>query len=87
MWYSRFILIICILFTIRITFKFLKIFKNLSTIVIMLQHVMVDLNIFMTFYIMLMISLSLVLAVLGLGNVRMPGMFQDKFNKNEDQNS
>lgn len=66
------IILVIILATIK-TFFFLRIFKNLSYIVTMLTHVIYDLRIFLSFYILLLFMFSLIFGVLGLNNYETPG--------------
>lgn len=53
------------------TFFFLRVFKTLTPIVVMLQRVIYDLKIFMLFFAILILLLSRTFAVLGLGNAAM----------------
>lgn len=66
-------MIIIILIAVMKTFFYLKIFPQLSPIVTMLRNVIIDLRIFMLFYIILIVLFSLLLGVLGLGNKNIEG--------------
>ena len=78
-WYSKFIMVIVILLAIRRTFQFLRIFNALATIVVMIQQVFLDLGAFMTFYVILIIFLSIILNVLCTSNFQVKGVFQDEY--------
>lgn len=79
LWYSKALMIIVVILAIRRTFSFLRIFKSLSPIVTMLQNVIWDLRVFLTFYVILTLLFSLMYGVLGLGNSRIPGGFRENF--------
>jgi hypothetical protein len=79
LWYSKALMIIVVILAIRRTFSFLRIFKSLSPIVTMLQNVIWDLRVFLTFYVILTLLFSLMYGVLGLGNSRIPGGFREQF--------
>ena len=68
-----------VILAIRRTFSYLRIFKSLSPIVTMLQNVIWDLRVFLTFYVILTLLFSLMYGVLGLGNAKIPGGFRDAF--------
>ena len=53
---------------IRRTFNYLRIFSALSPIVTMINKVVIDLNTFMLFYLILCVLFSLMWGILGLGN-------------------
>ena len=82
-WYSKYLMSLIVFLAIRRTFNFLRIFKALSPIVTMLNNVIWELRIFMTFYAILCVLFSLWYGVLGLGNYRLRGKFRTDFNKNE----
>lgn len=86
-WQSKLILVINILISTHRTFKFLRIFQALSPIIIMIRNVFFDLLPFMTFYIILITLLSLIYGVLGIGNIKIPGKYQNEFNINKDKPS
>ena len=48
-------------------FFFLRISKNLTKLVIMILNVVIDLKMFLLFYTILLVMLSLILGVLGFG--------------------
>ena len=50
------------------TFFFLRVFPDLTPIVVMIQRVIYDLRIFLFFYTMMLFFFSLLFCVLGLGN-------------------
>jgi hypothetical protein len=79
LWYSKALMIMVVILAIRRTFSFLRIFKSLSPIVTMLQNVIWDLRVFLTFYVILTLLFSLMYGVLGLGNSRIPGGFREQF--------
>lgn len=84
-WYSKALMICVVILAIRRTFSYLRIFKSLSPIVTMLQNVIFDLRVFLTFYVILTLLFSLMYGVLGLGNSRIPGGFRDTFFDFENQ--
>jgi len=57
------------------TFFFLRIFDALSPIVTMLTNVIYDLRIFLLFYGILIFLFSLMIGILGIGNIDIPGGF------------
>lgn len=72
---SKLLMSIIVILAIRRTFNFLRIFSVLSPIVTMLNNVIWDLRIFLTFYFILVLLFSLMYGVLGLGNVALKGAF------------
>lgn len=78
-WVSKIVMMLVVLLAVRRTFTFLRIFKPLSPIVTMLNNVIWDLRIFMTFYVILCLLLSLIYGVIGLSNWKIPGTFRDLF--------
>jgi len=78
-WYSKALMIMVVILAIRRTFSYLRIFKSLSPIVTMLQNVIWDLRVFLTFYVILTLLFSLMYGVLGLGNAKIPGGFREAF--------
>lgn len=62
------------------TFMFLRIFASLSPIVNMLRNVVYDLRIFLTFYVILVVLFSLLIGIIGVGNPKHPGKYQDIYN-------
>ena len=72
---SKLLMSIIVILAIRRTFNFLRIFSVLSPIVTMLNNVIWDLRIFLTFYFILVLLFSLMYGVLGLGNVFLKGAF------------
>ena len=72
---SKLLMSIIVILAIRRTFNFLRIFSVLSPIVTMLNNVIWDLRIFLTFYFLLVLLFSLMYGVLGLGNVFLKGAF------------
>ena len=79
MWYSKGTLVLVILLATRRTFQFLRIFDALSTIVVMVQKVFLDLGAFMTFYVMIIIFLSIILNVLCASNINVESQFRDDY--------
>jgi len=75
----KLIMIFIILLAVLKTFHYLRIFGDLSPIVTMLTNVMIDLRIFMMFYIILIVLFSLLLGILGIGNKHIKGGFKDKY--------
>lgn len=63
---------VIVIFLILKTFFFLRIFSNLTPIVVMLTNVIYDLRIFLFFYIILVFLFSQMYTVLGLGIVNQP---------------
>lgn len=61
------------------SFFFLRIFDALSPIVTMLTNVIYDLRVFLLFYAILIFLFSLMIGVLGIGNINIPGGFQDAY--------
>ena len=49
-------------------FFFLRLSRNLTKLVLMILNVIIDLGMFLLFYCILLVMLSLILGVLGLGN-------------------
>lgn len=52
------------------SFKYLRIFECFSPIVYMLSKVLIDLQIFLFFYVILIAFFSLIMGVIGLSNAR-----------------
>ena len=65
---GKFILVVVTLLMLVKTFFFLRIFKELSYLVIMIRQVFQDLQAFMLFYVILVWILSLIFQILELGN-------------------
>ena len=61
------------------TFFFLRIFDPLSPIVTMIARVVKDLQVFTFFFMLLIWMFSILIGVLGLGNVNVEGNFRDTF--------
>ena len=61
------------------TFFFLRIFDAFSPIVTMIARVMSDLQVFTFFFMLLIWMFSILLSVLGLGNLQVEGGFRDEF--------
>ena len=78
---SKVMMSVIVTLAIRRTFNFLRIFEALSPIVTMLFKVIWQLRIFMTFYFILILLFSLMYGVLGVGNYKLKGTFQDTFYK------
>jgi len=72
---SKFLMIMILLVQIPLTFSNLKIFESFSKIVTMLKDVVVDLQVFLFFFTVLLIMLAMTFAVLGLGNENFEGKF------------
>jgi len=77
----------CVIVTlaIRRTFNFLRIFGAFSPIVTMLNQVIWQLRIFMSFYSILILLFALMFAVTGVGNYNIDGKFKDNFYKPEEE--
>lgn len=73
---GRFFMVFVILCSIRRTFNYLRIFSALCNLVTMMNNVIFQLRIFLTFFAILQLLFSLMYAVLGIGNVAVPGDFQ-----------
>jgi len=69
-------MLIVILIAVNKTFFFLRIFTSFSHIVTMLKSVANDLMKFLAFFIILLLGLSLLLNILGLGNLKIDGNFR-----------
>jgi hypothetical protein len=76
---SRFLMIISILLSITRTFKLMRIFKDFSPIVTMLSNVVYDLRIFMIFYMILSALFSILLGIIGIGNMKLNEEFKEAF--------
>ena len=61
-------MIVLLLMQLLKSFFYLRIFDSFSYIVTMISQVMIDLRVFMSFYVILIFVLSLIYAVIGLGN-------------------
>ena len=86
---SKVIMISVIMLSIVRTFKFMRIFKDFSPIVTMLQQVIFDLQQFMLFYTILLLLFSVLWGALGLGNRTSEAVnpaFYRQFYKDEDGN-
>lgn len=75
-WTSVAIMCLNVIFGMRRTFIFLRIFYYFSPIVVMLSNVIVKLLAFMTFYFIQCLLFSLMFSVLGLGNFKIDGKFR-----------
>lgn len=73
---SKLMMCLVVSFAIRRTLVFLRIFVFFSAIVTMLSSVIWDLRFFMTFYFIEAALFSLMLSVLGIGNINIPGKFR-----------
>jgi len=76
---SKVLMMIILLLGLIKTFFFLRIFDVLSPIVTMLTNVIYDLRIFLLFYGILVFLFSLMLGILGIGNIEIPGGFKDTY--------
>jgi hypothetical protein len=76
---SKGLMCLTALLAIRRTFNYLRVFAFLSPIVTMLSNVIWSLRIFLTFYFMLCLLLSLMLGVLGVQNPAIHGDFRNTF--------
>ena len=65
---SKYMMVCVIMFAIRRTFLFMRIFSSLSPIVTMLQGVIWQLRLFMSFLFIILFFMSLTFGVIGLGN-------------------
>lgn len=79
---SKLLMSVIVTLAIRRTFNFLRIFNALSPIVTMLNNVIWQLRIFLTFYFILVILFSLMYGVLGIGNYKLYGAFRTNFDVN-----
>ena len=79
---SKLLMSVIVTLAIRRTFNFLRIFNALSPIVTMLNNVIWQLRIFLTFYFILVVLFSLMYGVLGLGNYKLYGAFRTAFDIN-----
>lgn len=70
---------VVILLAIFKTFYFVRIFKNFSGIVIMLIGVMIELRIFLFFYMFIVYLFGLIFMVIGAGNKNVPGKLNDEY--------
>lgn len=61
------------------TFFFLRLYDILSPIVTMITNVIYDLRIFLLFYGILTFLFSLMLGILGVGNLNIPGKFKETY--------
>ena len=77
-------MIVILLIQIPYTFVYLKIFESLSKIVTMLKDVIIDLQVFIFFFIILNLLFSMTFAVLGIGNENFDGKFKAYFNNETD---
>jgi hypothetical protein len=59
--------------------NFFKIYGSLSPIVTMLNSVIWELRLFLTFYFILILHFALMFSVLGVGNWNLRGLFRDTF--------
>jgi len=78
-WVSKGFMIVMAILAIRRTFNFMRVFRQFSPIVTMLQNVIWALRIFMTFYVILILLFSLVMSIIGLGNHQIPGEFRSEY--------
>jgi len=72
---SKVLMALIVTLAIRRTFNFLRIFEALSPIVTMLNNVIWELRIFLTFYFILVLLFSLMYGVIGIGNYKLAGPF------------
>lgn len=78
-WYSKILIIVIVILSIRRTFSYLRLLKSLSPIVTMLQRVIWELRVFLSFYVILILLFSMMYGVLGLGNPNIPGGFREEY--------
>jgi hypothetical protein len=76
---SKVLMALIVTLAIRRTFNYLRIFEALSPIVTMLNNVIYQLRIFLTFYYILVLLFSLMYGVIGIGNYKLEGAFRDAF--------
>ena len=76
---GRFFMVFVILCSIRRTFNFLRIFSFFCTLVTMMNNVVWSLKIFLTFFFILQFLFALMYAVLGIGNLKIPGDYKKAF--------
>ena len=77
--FSKIVMIISIMLSIIRTFKMMRIFQDFSPIVTMLANVVYDLRIFLFFYIILTALFSILIGVLGIGNLKLNPFFKAEF--------
>ena len=65
---SKVVLIIVIMTSLKKTFAYMRIFKEFSSIVTMINCVIIDLRIFMVFFFILIVFFSIILDVIGRNN-------------------
>jgi len=65
---NRILMCIIVLFLIQKTFFYLRMFTTLTPIVVMLQNVLWDLRLFLTFYVILVALSAHMFMIIGLGN-------------------
>lgn len=70
-------MILVLVMQIPFTFFYLKIFEGFSKIFTMLKDVIRDLKVFLFFFTILIVLLSMTFAVLGLGNEKFEGKFKE----------
>lgn len=70
---GRILMLLVILCSIRRTFNFMRIFSAFCNLVTMMNNVIFQLRIFMTFFAIMITLFTLMFAVLGIGNVNIPG--------------
>ena len=68
--YSKLAMTCVLMLSLSKTFFYLRIFSSFSTIIKMLTTVLKDLQIFILFFLLLLFKFSLMLGVLGLGNLK-----------------
>lgn len=76
---SKVLMMIILFLGLIKTFFFLRIIEILSPIVTMLTNVIYDLRIFLFFYGLLIYLFSLMVGILGVGNIEIPGGFRDAY--------
>jgi hypothetical protein len=69
------------------SFFFLRIFDPLSYIVTMISRVIIDLQVFLLFYGILVLVFSMIFAIIGVGNANIPGNFADYVKEQQEEQS
>lgn len=75
----RALMCILVVMDMLFIFWFLRIFSSLTKIVVLLAQVFKDLGRFFMFIVLMLVFFSQVPSIIGMGNVRIPGPFQDNF--------
>ena len=77
--YSKIVVSFVVVMIVNKCFFFLRILPQLTPIVVMLTNVVYDLRIFLLFYTILIVLFAQFFAILGVGNIKVPGRFRDQW--------